>query len=496
MKRINNISNQIATIENYRMAFLRASKNKTHRKDIVEFSENLDVKLMLLLTSFIEGTHHTSEFKFMTIFEPKERRLGLLPFREHVYEWAMLTIAEPVYQACWAYYVYGGVTGKGTHAYKRAIERCLKKHTELKYYLLLDIHKFYPSIDLNILKKNLAHFCKDKVLLHAFYEIIDSQHVEKGLYPGTKIAQFFALVNLCLYAHDLKSLFSIKDNPVLVNYYFQRYVSLRILTAKEADREDLDKGISYLREKFEKMLQRLDYCFLFVDDVAIPLEDHVFAGFIVEWVGLYLARELHLELNPKWHIDLISKGMCTGGYQFFGTHTRVRKRNKQALCRQVATMRHKGYNDKEILLHCSSRIGFCGHANTHRLFEKLGIMRLGEKIKQKRTPWTDLDASHYKRFSEIVSTGDEEKEINLLDFKIIDSKISKEQKMVDNEIKVVPKKCLAIRYKIGNEEFYSFTGSNVLIDQSENDFSKEDLPCDTVIKETVNRLNKKFYKFT
>ena len=45
-------------------------------------------------------------------------------------------------------------------------------------------------------------------------------------------------------------------------------------------------------------------------------------------------------------------------------------------------------------------------------------------------------------------------------------------------------------------EYYSYTGSAIMLDQAEKDFSKEDLPCPTVVMEQVNKLNKKFYKFT
>ena len=45
-------------------------------------------------------------------------------------------------------------------------------------------------------------------------------------------------------------------------------------------------------------------------------------------------------------------------------------------------------------------------------------------------------------------------------------------------------------------EYYSYTGSTVMLEQAGNDFTKEDLPCPTVITEFSNRLNKKFYKFT
>jgi len=46
------------------------------------------------------------------------------------------------------------------------------------------------------------------------------------------------------------------------------------------------------------------------------------------------------------------------------------------------------------------------------------------------------------------------------------------------------------------KEYYSFSGSKVMIDQAEEDFSREDLPLVTVVQEFVNKQRKKFYKFT
>lgn len=88
----------------------------------------------------------------------------------------------------------------------------------------------------------------------------------------------------------------------------------------------------------------------------------------------------------------------------------------------------------------------------------------------------------------------------------------------------VPAEVLAIRYKhilrtiedmYGNEEyefekmkrrdgseskvdaeFYSYTGSKVLIDQAKKDFGHDDLPCPTVIQEFETNTGKKFFKFT
>ncbi|MDD6553010.1 MAG: hypothetical protein PUF37_05410 [Prevotellaceae bacterium] len=45
-------------------------------------------------------------------------------------------------------------------------------------------------------------------------------------------------------------------------------------------------------------------------------------------------------------------------------------------------------------------------------------------------------------------------------------------------------------------EYYSFTGSKILIDQAENDFSVEDLPAPTVIQQFEGKNGQTFFKFT
>lgn len=45
-------------------------------------------------------------------------------------------------------------------------------------------------------------------------------------------------------------------------------------------------------------------------------------------------------------------------------------------------------------------------------------------------------------------------------------------------------------------EYYSFTGSKILIDQAMNDFSKEDLPSPTVIQQFKGKNGQTFFKFT
>jgi len=122
--------------------------------------------------------------------------------------------------------------------------------------------------------------------------------------------------------------------------------------------------------------------------------------------------------------------------------------------------------------------------------------------------------------------------ILLIDYVVQDSKIEKNTVTVNipdyegnnQEItKTVPGKVLAFRFKkiiktfeMGDEEryvfekkkdkdgnpteadaeFYTFTGSKIMIDQAMNDFTPEDLPCPTVVQQFQGKDGKTYTKFT
>lgn len=440
----------------------------------------------------------------MTVHEPKKRLIGMLPFPDHVQHWAMLNEVEDYFTRSFSAYTYGGVKGRGPHAYMRMIRKVLRKYPERTTdYLLCDIHHFYPTVNHPVLKSQLRTRIKDNHLLQRFDEIIDSVEGDTGMFPGTKLAQFFSLVYLYLFDHDLKRCFHVGECPALVEYYTKRYIEERIATAKtERDHEEISKGVQYLSDKFRGYLNRLDFCYRLADDVLVLHEDTVFLHFVIEWIGLYYANDLKISLNPRWKIGHVTDGVDTGGYVHFPDHFRVRKRNKVALCRQISKLRKKGLSNEEIRKRASSRIGFIQHADTSNLLNKLGMetprKRLGQVIRNKKSPWEDLPADRKMRFEDILYDTripedrrgpEEDKLIELIDYKIEDSKIERNEDGT-------PKKCLAIRFRWKGEERYAFTGSAVLIDQALTDFSHEDLPVDTVIKVLTNKFGKKFFRFT
>lgn len=505
MRREGYFSGKIGTNENFENAYYCSSKRKQKRRAIARFSDNLEKNLTDLLVSYQQGTFCTSDYSYFKVVDRKERIISKLPYRDHVFHWAILNVIEDYFIRSFTNYTFAGITSRGPHKYARMIRRKLRQYPDrTTYFLLLDVQKFYPEVWHGAVKYLLSRKIKDKHLLSILYEIVDSIAGDRGLPIGTKLAQFLSNIVLSPLDHTLKRCFNILDNPILVDYYTRRYIQEKVNTAKtEKDFEELSKGSQYLAKQFRGYLKRNDFCFRLADDMLILHHDKVFLHFLVEWVGLFLATELKLTLNHKWRIAPVdAQGIDSGGYVHFHTHAKARKRNKQALCREVAKLRKLGLNNEEIRKKASSRIGFVAHANCVQLLKKIGMetskKRLGQKIRDKKTPWPDLSTDRKKKFEEILYDtrlpedqrgSEDEKMIELIDYKIEDSKIEKE---ADGS----PKKCLVIRFKWQGEEWYSFTGSSVLIDQAQTDFSKEDLPADTVIKVQENKFKKKFYRFT
>ena len=87
--------------------------------------------------------------------------------------------------------------------------------------------------------------------------------------------------------------------------------------------------------------------------------------------------------------------------------------------------------------------------------------------------------------------------VNIPDSDGNNQEITKTFEMGDEESYVFEKK----KDKDGNPtdvdaEFYTFTGSKVMIDQAMNDFSPDDLPCPTVVQQFQGKDGKTYTKFT
>lgn len=546
MKRRGYISPRIETRENYEAAFRGFAKGKEHRDNVRRFAADLEANLMELLAEYRDSTGHTSEYQDEEIFEPKRRTVSKLPVRDHVRQWAPLLQTERLFTDTFIRRSCSCVKGRGTHDFVNLLRRELYADpVGTWYFVQLDAHHFFLSIAHFLLKDRIRTKIKDPKLLRFLDEFIDSYR--QGLPLGVKLSQILANFFLAKFDHDAVNVFGIADDPEKLAYWCNRYVTDSLLTCRtEAEADELNKGVAYMSAKFDRYIREpLNYQ-RFADNIVILHGDKVFLHLITEISIMILARDYLIEVNKSWNVRPVwSGGIDVCGYVSYHTHRALRKRNKKALCRQVAKCKRKGMSPEETRLKCASRIGFATHANANNLLRKLDIdmeKRLGKVIKTRRAniPFSGMRYDQKRQFSELVckSAEDEDKyKIMLLDYAIEDSKVETEEYLAEvtgcdgvvrQERHTRPRKCLVIRYKRilqttvqttvdGEEqeiytfekekdkdgkptgrdaEYYAYTGSTVMIDQAGNDFTKDDLPCPTVIMEQTNKMNKKFYKFT
>lgn len=229
---------------------------------------------------------------------------------------------------------YSCIKGKGIHAAACAVKTALKDVIGTMYCLKLDIRKFYPSVDHDMLKELLKRKIKDKDLLWLLDNIIDSA---PGVPIGNYLSQYFANFYLAYFDHCIKE---VKG----VNYYFR-----------------------------------------YADDIVILSDDKQYLHALLGDIRFYLKDKLKLDVKNNYQVFPISstghgRGIDFVGYVFYHTHVRLRKRIKKNFARMLAKTRRRES--------IASYNGWIKHCNGNHLLKKLlngnEIQRLRNKNKWKR----------------------------------------------------------------------------------------------------------------
>ena len=123
----------------------------------------------------------------------------------------------------------------------------------------IDVSKFYPSINHDILKKMLRKKFKDKRLLSLFDKIIDSYPKQTGVPIGSYLSQYLANFYLAYFDHWLKEEMGVKyvvrfaDDMVIYGASKQELHSL-IREIKKYMKENLKSG-SRTTGKYSPLIQ-------------------------------------------------------------------------------------------------------------------------------------------------------------------------------------------------------------------------------------------------
>lgn len=191
MKRIGNLYPLIAEPENLRLAFMKSTRGKNHKPDVIAYRAHLDANLKALRNQLLARDVDVGHYHFFTVHDPKERVICAASFPERVLHHAVMNICEPVLERFAIHDSYACRKDKGMHM---AVHRAQSFTRRNPWYLKLDIQKYFDSIDHATALDLLARRFKDADLLTLFGRVLSSYETApgKGLPIGNLISQHLA----------------------------------------------------------------------------------------------------------------------------------------------------------------------------------------------------------------------------------------------------------------------------------------------------------------
>jgi RNA-directed DNA polymerase len=199
MKRIGNLFAEIVEYGNLRLAAYKASRGKRDRPQIRVFLQNLDANLNALAEKLRDGTIELGRSRQFTMNNPKPRIITVPPFEERVLHHAIINVCEPHFERWLIADTYACRVGKGQVA---ALARAAEFSRKGRWFLKLDIRKYFDSIPHNNLIRQLQRRFKDPDLLDLLEKMIRSHRSlhGAGIPIGSLVSQHFA--NFYLDAFD------------------------------------------------------------------------------------------------------------------------------------------------------------------------------------------------------------------------------------------------------------------------------------------------------
>lgn len=270
MKRHGNLYPQIIEFENLLGAARKAQRGKRFRPPVLAFNYNLEGELFQLQRELRSRTYQPGAYKHFEIYEPKRRIISAAPYRDRVVHHALCNIIIPIFEPTFIATSYANRVGYGTH---RALRQFVRYARSSPYVLQCDIRKYFPSIDIAILKQQIRRKLKCRDTLWLIDTILDSPNFHetpieyfpgdslltplerpKGLPIGNLTSQFFANVYLNRFDHFVKETLKVRKYLRYVDD-FALFGSDREFLAQCRDR--IENELATLRLKIHPVKSQL-----------------------------------------------------------------------------------------------------------------------------------------------------------------------------------------------------------------------------------------------
>ena len=330
-KSLNNIFYDKLKFSKMLKAYERASKNKHKCKEVITYELDLASNIIDTLKQLYAGVYKVGNYRQFRIYEPKERIIQSLPFRDRiVQQWYVEEFIKPIFVPKFIKDTYACLENRGVHKAVKKLNKYMYEYNKINrdfYVLKCDVSKFFYSINKQRLYEILNRYIKDKAFMKLTKDLIYHDRNEVGIPIGNYTSQYFANIYLNELDHFVKEKLKIK--------YYVRYM----------------------------------------DDFVLLLEDRNQCRVILEEIKEFLDKNLGLKLNKKTNYFRNSQGVNFCGYKIFKTHIMLKKENKKKIKNKIKNW-NKLYHKKELdlretTLKLNSWIGHAQNADTFFLVNKM-----------------------------------------------------------------------------------------------------------------------------
>lgn len=304
-KTYNQIFPKVYGFEELHAAYLRSRRGKRNCAEVQQFELDLEGNLIQIQNELIWGQYKIGEYRQFKVYEPKERQIAALPFRDRVVQHALVSAIEPIWESRFIADSYACRPGRGTHRgadRAQAMLRKVKREHGKVFVFKADIAKYFQSIDHAVIKRLLRKRIACKQTLALLDQIIDSANS-----IGTASGVSLPIGNL--------------TSQLCANIYLH----------------ELDEFVKHaLREKF--------YC-RYMDDFVIVHHDKAYLQALRVRIEGYLWRELRLQTNQKTQVfrvgTLRGRALDFLGYRIWPTHRKIRKSSIRRICHTMRRLRSR-----------------------------------------------------------------------------------------------------------------------------------------------------------
>lgn len=325
MKRYSDLYRQITSYENIELAHKKAQKEKKHYPEVIMINNNPEYYLSDLQNQLINKTFINSKYDtFIKKGKKKERVIHKLPyFPDRIIHHTIMNICEPIWQKSLIRDTYAALKGRGIHDGVKRMKKFLQDNNNTKYCLKMDIKKFYPSVNNDILYYNILPKkikCKDTLWL--FKQIVYSTI---GLPIGNYLSQIWGNLYLSIF------------------------------------------------DWFIKQNKRIKYYARYCDDLVILHNSKQFLHELKLECDEWLWHNLKLEVKGNWQVfSRIKRPIDFIGYVFCNKYTLVRKDIVKNFKYKIKYIKRNWRNIKytQIINTIMSYYGWFKHVNAYNLWVK------------------------------------------------------------------------------------------------------------------------------